>query len=131
MSLTELLTLTELLDRLSKLRPDLCRYRPDCAPECYELQDGDECLPYFAPKLGKRHLSQLKGVIERTIEAEIDKPMNLWAGYITGQSLADGKFACLWAWGSEEPIKRRMQESQAIALLWCFVEALEQEAEAS
>jgi len=128
------MSLIELLDRLSKLRPALCKHRPDYHIEFYELHDGEDWIPCIPSKVGKRHLSQIKGAIERAIEAEIDKPGNLWTGYVAGQSLADGKFARIYS--PEFPynpdadrwaIERRMQENQAIALLGCLIACLELE----
>jgi len=125
-------TLIKLLDRLAELRPDICNKMPYGEYGITDATDGMSLSDaQLKGGLGKVNLSHLKGFIERAIEAEIDRPGNSWTGYVTGQSLADGKFACLWVWGSEQPIKRRMQENQTIALLACYVTALEQEAEAS
>jgi hypothetical protein len=136
------MSLAELLDRLCELRPDICR-KSEMPPSCYYIGTGNDQerfvdLDKDISWISLGRWARLKNAIARSIEAEIDKPGNLWTGYVTGQSLADGKFARIYS--PEFPynpdtdrwaIERRMQENQTIALVGCFVEALEQEAEAS
>ena len=123
-------TLIQLLDQLAELRPDICNKMPYGEYGITDATDGMSLSDaQLKGGLGKVNLSHLKGFIERAIEVEIAKPLNTWTGYFTGQCLADGKFALILTW--DRPIKCRMQENQTIALLACFVEALEQEAAAS
>ena len=115
-------TLIQLLDRLSKLRPDICRHRPDYHAELYMLHDGEDWIPYIPSKLGIRRMSQLKGVIERAIELERQKPGNTWPGYASGTSDESGNLAYIV---TDRTIERLHQPNHAIALLGCFVEAIE------
>ena len=128
-------TLIQLLDRLAELRPDICA---TCLPwdlenrdhRCYQIHAQGDCHYFEDVDLWERFSNhyqadaenRLKGAIERAIEVEMQNPDKLWFGYGSGCNHEVGEWGCII---TNRHIERLHQPSQVIALLSCFVEAIE------
>ena len=127
------MTLTELLDRLAELRPDICSKLISLNEDdhSYHIYTNHGVLSFYSVHKWSNHheesgfLDKLKGTIERAIEAEMQKPDNTWFSYGSGFNRQSKHYAWLRRCDADKPLHN--QPNQTIALLACFVEALEQE----